>query len=395
VSRGSPHVSSADAGRRAPPSSSAVVDAASDAGGRTGPTCVPEAGDDLPDDDFIDSNCDGIDGDASAAVFVAPSGSDDAAGTIAAPVQTLQQAIDLATSAGKNVYVCNGEYDEAVRFQNTGVSLYGGYDCARKWERVRDRATVSPKTGVPFTANGVTNAIVVERLAFKAPDATGVAASSIAASIVDSAKIDFRGVLFVAGNGTDGAAGAAGHPIENGAGPIPAWPGWPATALQGAKSCEVAYRTANLAAFSDPNCGQLPSGGSGPTLPCPDGSQVLGGAGGDGMNLALPDTHFGRDGMPSSGANVDGSTGENGVPGRPALRGFGELVGNVYVPDNDGQNGNWGHSGQSGKGGDGGNCRLGSTTDVTQDYTPGGGGGQGGYGGCGGAGGGLGHGGCA
>src|SRR5690242_2599892 len=51
-----PHPSAhADAGRRAPRSTSGVADAAGDAGESNGPACVPEGGVDLPDDDFIDS----------------------------------------------------------------------------------------------------------------------------------------------------------------------------------------------------------------------------------------------------------------------------------------------------------------------------------------------------
>jgi hypothetical protein len=379
----------ADAGRRTP--SVAVADAAIDAGESTGPTCVPEGGVDLPDDDFVDSNCDGIDGDASEAVFVAPSGSDAAEGTMAAPVQTLKRAIDLATPTGKSVYVCNGEYDEAVDFENMGVSLYGGYDCAHDWERVRDRATVSPKSGVPFTANAVKSAIGDERLAFKAEDATSDAASSIAASVVDSAHVAFRGVLFIAGNGSDGAAGAPGVPIENGVGPIPQWPGWPAMTIALSGRCSLGGGQIS----GDPNCQVAPPGGVGPTdLTCPDGSSVIGGTGGDGINIGLADTHLGHDGTPSSGVNLDGASGENGVPGKPASRGFGALAGATYVASNDGGDGNLGRTGQSGKGGDGGDAKLGSS-DVVKDYTPGGGGGQGGYGGCGGAGGLHGHGGGA
>src|SRR5881394_653672 len=44
---------------------------------------------DVPDGAFVDSNCDGIDGDIAKAVFVAPGGSDDATcGSQASPCQS-------------------------------------------------------------------------------------------------------------------------------------------------------------------------------------------------------------------------------------------------------------------------------------------------------------------
>src|SRR4051794_9260397 len=66
------------------------------------PRRVCPAGD-TPDPGFVDSNCDGIDGDVSAALFVPPGGSDSAAGTQAAPLQTLGAAVDRAQAAGSPV----------------------------------------------------------------------------------------------------------------------------------------------------------------------------------------------------------------------------------------------------------------------------------------------------
>jgi hypothetical protein len=61
----------------------------------TDPGVHPGAADE-PDLGFVDANCDGIDGDAAGAVFVAPSGSDANPGTQAAPVQTIGAAVALA-----------------------------------------------------------------------------------------------------------------------------------------------------------------------------------------------------------------------------------------------------------------------------------------------------------
>src|SRR5690606_23863650 len=108
------------------------------------------AGPDAPDDDFEDTNCDGIDGDASQAIFVSTTGSDEAAGSRTEPVRTLQHAIELASEQRKDVFVCDGAYTENVVIEQP-VSLYGGYDCNSDWRRIRDRAIVEPESGVPLS----------------------------------------------------------------------------------------------------------------------------------------------------------------------------------------------------------------------------------------------------
>src|SRR5689334_3082185 len=63
----------------------------SDAGDTPG--CVAQAGPDLPDDNFADTNCDGVDGDAARAIFVATSGADTNPGTMEMPMATINAAI--------------------------------------------------------------------------------------------------------------------------------------------------------------------------------------------------------------------------------------------------------------------------------------------------------------
>ena len=63
------------------------------------PACVPTGAVDLPDDAFEDSNCDGIDGDKAAAIFVSPSGADTADGSFDAPVKTITEGVALASEA--------------------------------------------------------------------------------------------------------------------------------------------------------------------------------------------------------------------------------------------------------------------------------------------------------
>ena len=84
---------------------------------------------DIPNLQFEDTNCDGIDGDESKAVFVALSGDDNATGTKANPVRTITKGITLAAPAGKDVYIAGGTYGSSSDTTHLAdnVGLYGGY----------------------------------------------------------------------------------------------------------------------------------------------------------------------------------------------------------------------------------------------------------------------------
>ena len=89
---------------------------------------------DKPDLQFEDTNCDGIDGDKSKAVFVSvTNGNDLGSGTIDTPLKALQAGIDAASRANpvKDVYIAGGTY---ISNPSSGgfnladnVGLYGGY----------------------------------------------------------------------------------------------------------------------------------------------------------------------------------------------------------------------------------------------------------------------------
>jgi hypothetical protein len=340
------------------------------------PSCVPEAGPDDPDEDFVDSNCDGIDGDLTAAIFVAPSGSDEATGDITAPVQTIAHAIDLAAKAGKSVYVCDAEYDEAITLSHP-VSLYAGYACDRAWARERDRATLAPAKGVPFSALLVGAPITVTRFNLRAPDGKDASESSIAATVFASKQVRFARMTFSAGTAANGAAGAAV--------PDPKWrppaPGRDAKPLKNASNCQTSSARDYFSGGSD--CDQIASGAFGEPTQCPDGTLIVGGYGGDGSNYYRKiDAGSGGDGTPSGGA----TDGWNGPPGAASQHGFGSILGTAYAPTNDGDDGANGHAGRSGHGGAGATGYF-NTTSIPLSYVPGAGGGQGGYGGCGGQGG--------
>lgn len=84
---------------------------------------------DFPDPDLIDANCDGMDGIASQAIWVAPDGDDVTGdGTITLPYKTLPHAVSQAElDSSKDVYVAKGNYNLLGSLSLKGVRIFGGY----------------------------------------------------------------------------------------------------------------------------------------------------------------------------------------------------------------------------------------------------------------------------
>ncbi|MEI8259243.1 MAG: hypothetical protein WCJ30_26545, partial [Deltaproteobacteria bacterium] len=149
-------------------------------GGDGGEACVA-APVDLPDPANRDENCDGIDGDARRAVFVAPDGSDTAPGTREAPLATLGAALLAADRTGATqVLVAAGSYTETRSIALLdGIGIYGGYERAARWTRGARATDVNvPAYGVE--ARGLRGHTEVMRVRFVAADASSPAGSSIA-----------------------------------------------------------------------------------------------------------------------------------------------------------------------------------------------------------------------
>jgi hypothetical protein len=87
------------------------------------------------DNAFIDSNCDGMDGNAAQLVFVAVDGNDaSGCGTRQSPCRTINRGVSVANGAGFDVVVSQGTYNERVVVVN-GVSVHGGYSRSNGWAR--------------------------------------------------------------------------------------------------------------------------------------------------------------------------------------------------------------------------------------------------------------------
>jgi hypothetical protein len=147
------------------------------------------------------------------AIFVAPSGLDQNAGTRAAPVSSFKRAFALAGGAkgapsnAKRIIVCAAKFDEPVIVVN-GVKLYGGFVCpgnANAWEYdARSKTQIAPSTvGPALEVKGVVEPVVIEDVAFSAVDGTNEVPSSVAAFLANSASVTLRRVVLTAGKGID------------------------------------------------------------------------------------------------------------------------------------------------------------------------------------------------
>jgi hypothetical protein len=166
---------------------------------------------DLPDLEFVDSNCDGIDGTEANAVFASPQGKDGNPGTKASPKRQIAAAVAVA---GKDRYVlaAAGDYDGVVAV--TGVSIFGGYDAAT-WQRsaVRSTRIVGRPQGV--LADKATDVVLQHLQVFGAAGSGDRSAYGIRA--INGASLTLEKVIVTATSGIGGVPGAAGKAGENGA----------------------------------------------------------------------------------------------------------------------------------------------------------------------------------
>ena len=359
-----------------------------------GPTCDPSA-EDLPDDEFQDTNCDGIDGDESRSVFVASNGRDDAPGTRTNPLLTLNRALEVASPHRFAVLVCNGTYAENVVIRS-GQRIYGGYACSLGWQRVKDRAIVQPDRGLGLLVDTVSDPVLVDRFAFRAANATEAGGSSQVAGIMMSSDVRLSHVEFASGNGAAGFDGVAGADA----------PAEPESGTDGADTSDGGCCTSLPLSSA---CKAIAKGGRANSVRCEFNGgrfETHGGDGGDGANIwrtaedpsCLIGSTWGiagargryridNGGWKTLAEGGPGGPGENGASGDGAALGIGDLKGALYIAANAGADGETGHPGWPGSGGDGGQSDA-ASGDVCQEcFLPGSGGGQGGPGGCGGAGG--------
>jgi hypothetical protein len=169
--------------------------------------CTPPSTSDTPDDGFVDSNCDGIDGDVNHAIFVdVVSGNDGNLGTMKAPVKTISWGQTLASHQGKDVYVSKGTYLPVTLV--AGVNLYGGYDAASNWQRASGNVTTITGGSPAIDASGITSATTVALFTVvgsNAPSGTPGASSYGVRVVSSTGLVTLHQLTITAGNGSDGA----------------------------------------------------------------------------------------------------------------------------------------------------------------------------------------------
>jgi hypothetical protein len=133
-----------------------VCEGAQTCGGDAGwGECAPPSDTDDPDDGFVDSNCDGIDGEMTRGIFVSPAGANTGTcgQTYMTPCLTITYGIGRAAASGRTeVYVQAGTYNEVVVMSNA-IDVWTSTGSAG---RTRARATASPSTARSTTGSAAT-----------------------------------------------------------------------------------------------------------------------------------------------------------------------------------------------------------------------------------------------
>lgn len=337
--------------------------------------CNFQSSTDLPDDAFTDANCDGVDGNASQAIFVSTTtGSDGNSGTKTAPKKTISAAITAAVAGLKTqILISGGTYNEKITLSN-GISLYGGYNAAANWTRSASTNVIVNSTftsgGRAFgiEANNITTPTTVEYISITTANNSIAGGNNYGVYCSNAGALTIRNCTIAAGNGGNGTSGTSG--TNGGIGN-------------------------NGSAGSPGSCdgdGSGASGGAGGTSPC----NRTGGAGGTGGATTGTNTGAaGSNGLTGSGSIAGGNGGAAGDPGAAGQAGNNGSNGTNGGNGNGGNNGtitsnHWlsaagsngtaGSNGSAGGGGGGGGAQSGNVF-VNSGYGNGGGGG--GAGGCG------------
>ncbi len=326
--------------------------------------CDPLAGAeavDLPDLEGTDSNCDGVDGDASLAIFVDPiAGSDSGDGTPDAPYKTIAKAQLVAVADGfSQIYLSKGTYQETFTVVG-GIDYYGLFDGGNGWTRSPFNPTYV-KGGIPtLECTGQSN-FALDGLQFNGPNATGTGTSAYGAMFKNCTAGVLVDCTISAGHATDGISGTPGtngQPGGMGGNGLPGcgYGGWgcgtcqkPAGGLGGASPCSAAGGNGGASGASNKS-GDSGNDAVGGALGGGGGAAGQNGAGGQNGGAATPGVNGKLNGWVGT-FGPDGFTPANGVDGTSGGNGRGGAGGGGGGGDTKGACGNYGASGGGGGGG--------------------------------------------
>jgi hypothetical protein len=336
--------------------------------------CVFANANDTPDDAFVDSNCDGIDGVIADAIFVdTGTGNDANSGSMVAPLATIGAAIATQDN-GRPILVSTGTYNESLNLKN-GASIYGGYAAADNWSRSNANGATIAGGVTAVTALSISSTTLLTHLNISA--ASNTSGDSIGLYANASSGLVLRNLSITAQDGADGTDGTGGTAGGDGS-----------AGTEGTQGCDGCSGNgwggpggAGCLSGNGGGIGGRGGYGSGNGSNGDDGnSDDTGGphgsgGSGDGSHSCLFGCSPG--GAPGGHADQDedlnGSDGTDGVGGD----GIGTVIGDKWTPSDgtDGTSGGAGDGGGGGGGGGGSDCCIDDR---------GGGGGGGGGGGCGG-----------
>ena len=380
--------------------------------------------------EYVDANCDGVDGVMAHALFVSAAGTAQGTGTMASPYKTIGQAVKaFAASGAKYILVAGGVYQENVKLE-PGIRMHGGYS-----HDFQARDIVLFPTEIlglpPALAGGVTGSLNAEGITGKATlvsgfvihgydvltvPGTGPGESSYGVFVSDSdSSLEIRNCNLVGGGGGPGANGSNGATgfgsLSQGGSQLNAAAGVNAGSCV-AGTCTTS-KASGGAGGTNPQCA-VANGPAGGGVICPEYNKPsytpvnpgLDGAPGyswtlDSLSSGGCYGHATEAGYPTAIKKMDGGDGSAGADGAGGLQGSGcAAVAGAFV------NGLWkgaagagGAGGIEGQGGGSGGSSGGVDTASAAEMPPGVGayggasyklgatGGGGGAGGCGGKGG--------
>ena len=335
--------------------------------------CQFVSDEDIPDAQFRDLDCDGVDGSLNHAIFLSTLGSDNNQGTLRnAPVRTLLRAYELAVQTGrKQIWVASGTYQQATSMTwDASISLFGGYNSTFTVRNTQN-ADILFNNANGFIITQLSAPVIFAQLNITVSDRTAASQASRAMNVYNSANyLTIEECNIVAGrggsgnNGTAGGLGSAGSSGFNASGSS----GGSGGSTGGGRGAAGSYRSA----------GQIGSAGSANGSSC-------GGIGGSINNGGLGC----NDGDPQAGGNGgQGCTGLNGLDGTNG-NGNGSWISSLWFQANGGRGNTGGTGGGGGGGGSGGgeSCTVFGGCVSCGTGRGGGGGGGGGNGGTGGFGG--------
>ena len=165
--------------------------------------------------EFVDENCDGIDGVIADAIFVSKDAAPNGKGTIDAPYQHIRDALSAWSKSGqKYILVAEGVYDEDLTLPD-GVVMHGGYsknfrerDLVLHASTIRGVSADATVRATKLTKRAVISGFVIEG-ASRVLDGGGK--PSIAVWIQNTAEVSLYANLISGGQGEPGLPGSAGE----------------------------------------------------------------------------------------------------------------------------------------------------------------------------------------